>query len=193
MNINDSSDIRLVIVSILPEPVFTEIHSIQAELSKICGSVEALAFPPHITIRTGVIVPAGEMPGFISEFGKIIGSRSQFKVKTGRLVKTEYMENGLKKYIALYSVEKTEQLVRLNRDCLTYEKYRKSEKKEFHPHISLAYEDLSKLGFETACRHIEANQNDYERSFEFNLNNVSLLYFSSGFWETMYSFQLGNI
>ncbi len=192
MMINGSSAIRLVIVSILPEPVCAEIHKIQSELSEICRSVEALSYPPHITIRTGVIVPADKMPGFICEFGEIIGIRSPVNVKTGGLVKTEYMESGLKKYIVLYSVEKTERLVRLNRDCLTYEKYRKSGKKVFQPHISLAYEDLSLQGYEKVCRHIEAHESDYERTFEFNLNNVSLLYFSNGFWETTHSYQFGN-
>jgi 2'-5' RNA ligase len=184
---------RFVIISVLPEPVRSEIRSLTEELSLLSESVTAMSYPPHITLRTGSVVPQNMIAKYIDGFRNVI-SRFKEKGSVKRPARTlelefiRYKENGLTKNMIAYTVEKSAWLADLNMILLEYKDFIKSDKTDFYPHISLAYEDLDDVNFMKLKKHIYSNKNLFFRNFSFDLDNISLYHRNdNGNWQEYFS------
>jgi 2'-5' RNA ligase len=188
--------IRFVIISVIPEPVFTELKKLSKELFELSGSITALLYPPHITIRTGAIVPIDEIDVFIKGFKIHVDKFHSQKIetefiKTQKLTFTEYYDNDVRKNMIAYFIEKNPWLVKLNETLNEYENYKKSFKKDFNPHISLAYDDLDTANFIKLKNFIWTKKEKYLKEFSFNLSDVSLFYQNDyGYWNEFYKINL---
>ncbi len=172
---------RLVIVAIPGGGAFEELSRMITILHDLTGSRTAASYPPHITLRTGAIVPSGELERFTDEFGKHIEGESSFIVKTEGLRSFSYWEEENQKHIILYPVRKSPELAGLNARLLGYDKYKKSNKSSYQPHISLLYGDIDGERFDAARRYIGERPELFGREFRFRLDNISLLRQGEGF------------
>ncbi len=183
--------LRLVIVTIPGGNFYNEISGMIGALSSLTGSRTASSYLPHMTLRTGVFVPCDESDSFIREFGELISEEKAIKVKTERLRVFPYWEEENQKFIILYSVRKSQPLSSINRRLLSYEKYKKSDKSIFQPHISLLYGDVDREGFEKAKQFVRERPEIFEREFTFDLDNVALLSQGrGGNWSVYYKYKL---
>ena len=173
--------IRFVIISVLPEPVCSEIRALSEELCNMSGSKTALSYPPHITIRTGALVPFQKVDGYIEGFkshvyGFVSKKIEKDLLKTDRLVFTEYHDKGERKNMIAYFMRKSPWLKVLNKTLDQYRDFKKTPKKEFIPHISLAYDDLDDKKLSELKRYIGSKMDKFGKRFSFYLPKVSLYY-----------------
>jgi hypothetical protein len=59
---------RLIIITVPPPDVAAALHRARSEAARLTGSVAALAYPPHLTLRTGAVVPADGTHAFLEGF-----------------------------------------------------------------------------------------------------------------------------
>ncbi|MGA2141370.1 MAG: hypothetical protein ABSG94_03010 [Brevinematales bacterium] len=114
-------------------------------------------------------------------------------MKTEGLRAFSYWEEENQKYIILYSVRKSQALADLNKRLLGYERYKKSNKTVFQPHISLLYGDVDRESFETAKLFVGERPEIFDRFFSFDLDNISILaQDSSGAWSLFHRYELSE-
>jgi 2'-5' RNA ligase len=188
--------IRFVIISVLPEPENSNIRKMSEELFLLSGSKTALLYPPHITIRTGAVVPIDTAETFIESFKHHVDkfkneNIAKIPVKPANLKFTRYEDNGIKKNMVAYFIEKNLWMESLNRTLSEYRDFIKNPNKEFVPHISLAYDDLDNDGMKKIKDHINNQKDKYLKDFKFHLNSVSLFYQKDNkYWREFCDFRL---
>jgi 2'-5' RNA ligase len=185
--------IRFVIISVLPEPLRSEITQISQDFFQMTGSKTALTYPPHITLRTGAIVPVQELDNYVDGLKKTVELFRNKNVEKDFLKISEpywvdYEENDTIKHLVLYFVQKSLWLIELNKTLLGYKDFIKSNKVDFQPHISLAYDDLNDDNFEELKIHIIKNKQKFQKNVSFVISEVSL-YFQDddGYWKEYFS------
>ncbi len=136
---------RLVIITVPPQPVADEIAALQQRLCSVGGSRAALAWPPHVTLRTGALVPPSELGAFVQGLGRALGDWQSFVIRTDGLWMEDSPRRDLGAFVGL-RVKKDAALVDLNRRLLTYTPWRKSDRVSLEPHVTLAFDDLSPPG-----------------------------------------------
>ena len=191
--------IRFVIISVLPEYQKKEINELSKELYDLSGSVTALLYPPHITLRTGAIVPIDKVNSYIIGFrnyiDKFLAKRIEKDlIKFDKLDFTFYYDNETKKNIIAYFIKMNPWLKELNKTLDEYNDFKKSKKKKkFNPHISLAYDDLSDDNLVKCKNHINSNKEKYYDFLSFKLSDISLFYQrDDGYWDEFYTINLGE-
>jgi 2'-5' RNA ligase len=179
--------VRFIIITTLPEDISSEIENLRKKLSRVTGSCQALTYPPHITLRTGVVVPADEILYFIKEFGEIIKDVSSFNVETDGLKYTNYLSNGKLKNLIIYKIMHNPELCALNLNLLIYEKYKKSNNNNFKPHLTLAFDDLSRDGFNDGCSFLDREE---ILNYKWTCDNISLFQFRENKWVPYHIFKI---
>lgn len=175
--------IRLVIITVPPPEVANAVQRLREPLCHRAKSVAALAYPPHVTLRTGVRVPPAEMESFLAAFGALCREHRPFPIRTDGIRYLTYDDAGVEKYIVGYAVAPSAPLRALNRHLLTYRKYRKSDRTAFHPHMTLVFDDLSRADWHALRAYIEAHPESFARSFEWICDHVGLYVLRDGRWE----------
>lgn len=61
---------RFIIITVPPQPIFRKLEKLIKECSLLGNTYEAVAYPPHITLRTGALVPNGDVKPFVEGFKK---------------------------------------------------------------------------------------------------------------------------
>jgi len=193
---HDQGSVRFIIISVLPEPPRIKVINMMTEISLLAAASRAIKYPPHITLRTGVLVPVGELDSFVEEFGehtvKFEKSESHDgRIVTGNLELMKYCDGGSLKNILLYPVGITEWLKALNKHLLMFRRFIKSDKTDFSPHISVAYDDLMDERLDDVKNYIIDHRNVFDERLEFDMDSVSLYYEGiNGFWTEYRRFSL---
>jgi 2'-5' RNA ligase len=181
---------RFIIINVIPQPFY----NVAFDMMKRCGingnSKTALSYPPHLTLRTGVILENQNIPGFIKEFGEVVSLQGPLEVKINGIMTTDHFQDEENNYIAYYNVEKTEKLVNLNNLLLTYHKYKKSYKTDFQPHISICYGDLTRENYNRVASYINTNDSIKNFKTSYILENVCLYINKYGHWEEYHRYNL---
>jgi 2'-5' RNA ligase len=169
-----------------------EIETIRKELNTLAGSRVALSYPPHITLRTGVIVPETEISDFVREFGQLLYGEKPFPVCTEGIYCGTYEQDGIPQPIVCYLIKKEKPFLALNKKLLSYYKYRKSDRTGFEPHLTIAYEDLTFEGFEKIQNHIANHPELHARTFSWTCNHVGLYVHEADRWQPYHIFSFSN-
>jgi 2'-5' RNA ligase len=170
----EADRIRLVIITVPPPEVAEAVEALRAPLCRMADSRAALAYPPHVTLRTGVRVPPASLDAFLAEFGRVVSGLAPFPVRTEGIDFLTYGDEGREKYLVACRIAPTEPLRRLNRRLLAYRKWRKSDRTAFHPHMTLVFDDLSREDWLRLRTHIEAHPETYARTFDWTVDHVGL-------------------
>mgnify|MGYP005845143439 CR=1 FL=1 len=135
---------RFIIISVPPEPLYGELRSLQAFFSAESGAREALRYPPHITLRTGLLCPDEAAEKAAHAFLEHAGRVGSAEVRSKGPVASGYRDSGgVERGFLGYPVEPTEHLMKLHQGLLAFEPWRKGPQGSFEPHISLCYQDIS--------------------------------------------------
>ncbi|MFW5871049.1 MAG: 2'-5' RNA ligase family protein [Verrucomicrobiota bacterium] len=173
---------RLVIISVLPDDAAEAVKAIRKPCCRRAGSREALSYPPHITLRTGVLVPPEKMEQFIGEFEALVHDVNPFDLKTSGILAGRLGGEYGNSPIACYEIAPSKALASLNARLNSYQPYRKSNRTAFHPHLSIAYGDLTEEGLVAIKRFLKEHPILPEREISWTCDNVSLYVKDGGQW-----------
>jgi 2'-5' RNA ligase len=175
---------RFIIITVPPADVADRLDVLRCELSELSGSRGALAYPPHVTLRTGAVVPIEEVEGYAEEFARYVEPQRPFRMHTEGVICTSYRshEEERTKYIVLMPIAQIRPLMELNRNLLRYTRFRKSDKTTFRPHLTLAFDDLSGEGLRRLEAHVERYPERFAARFEWTCDNVRLCMCRDGEW-----------
>lgn len=173
---------RFVIITVPQQDVIERIDAFRRHVSRITDSVSALAYPPHVTLRTGAAVPLCELDTFVNQFRDHIGEWQTFPIATKRFVTEPYRHEGETRYFIGYEMEEDDRLFALNGRLLEYAPYRKSRRKHFMPHLTVAFDDLDRRGFDRAIEHFANFPGSVPDGFSWDCANVSLYHSVNGRW-----------
>ena len=177
-----SDPVRFIIITVLPKEVARRFDQTRRSVCEIGGSRAALAYPPHVTLRTGALVPGESVDAFLTEFGETIGVWDPFPMATEGLLVTDYRDGERLKYLVGYRVRKDPELVSLNERLLRYENWRASNRLHFEPHLTLAFDDLTEEGMQKVRLWLDGNRNELPVRLQWSCDNVGLYQRHGDFW-----------
>jgi 2'-5' RNA ligase len=169
-----SNPVRFIIITVLPKEVARRFDEARRSVCEIGGSQAALAYPPHVTLRTGALVPGESVDAFLTEFGETVGRWDPFPMATEGLLVTDYRDGERRKYLVGYQIRKDPELVILNERLLRYEKWRASNRLHFEPHLTLAFDDLTEEGIQRVRLWLDENPSELPVGLQWSCDNVSL-------------------
>ncbi len=183
-------DVRLIIITVPPPAVRAELSKLRATCSGVSSSHAASVYPPHITLRTGVLVPEVEMPVFLAEFGSHLQGVGPCEIRTGAIVSTTLRRDDREVPIVALEIEPDGALVSLHERLLRYDRYRASDRTGFWPHLTLAFQDLSADGRRRLEAYLAAREELRSRRFLWNCDNVSLYRQRGRRWQPRHVYKL---
>jgi len=135
---------RYIVLSVPPEPLAQAIRHIQEILSHSTGSKEALRYPPHVTLRTGMVCPDEEAGAAVQAFLKHAGALKAAEIACMDPLASSYRDaGGIERGFLGFDVSLSESLLSLHRQLLAFEPWKKGPQGGYDPHLSLCYHDLS--------------------------------------------------
>jgi 2'-5' RNA ligase len=165
--------IRLIIITVLPDEIADLIQRLRAPICKKYQAQWALTYPPHVTLRTGVRVPEDRMEEFLTEFGRHINGSGSFTIRTDKVHHSTMEYEGECKFFLYFPVLQDDGLMQLNHHLLAYQKYRKSDKTSFHPHVTLLWDNLTADEQKEVQAYVDHDAR-FQVGFEWQCDNVSL-------------------
>ena len=166
--------VRFIIITVVPQSVASEIDRARRSVCAVGGSAAALAYPPHVTLRTGVRVPVDMVSAFLDEFGTVVGQWDPFPLQTDGVWLTSYAEAGVGKRLVGYRVKKHPLLMALNERLQRHTRWRASDRVSFDPHLTMAFDDLSEEGFLAIRSWLERTPGAIPTGFEWTCDNVGV-------------------
>jgi len=172
---------RFVVIGLPPPALCDEIEVLRRPLNRLVGAVQALRYPPHLTLRTGLVCPddrADEVSrGFLAHAATLF----QAPVATRGLFYTTYGVPEDKRGMVGWSVLPSFELLALHQGLLEYSAWQKGPQNGFQPHLTLAFDDLSPAGVETLRAEL-ARRSEPVPDFRWTLDRVSLYHELPGGW-----------
>lgn len=130
--------VRLVLISVPPEPVLGELAALTAALAAVSGARVATAYPPHVTLRTGALVPRDRLEDFAHGFAAWCAATPACTIRTAGVLRL----TSPAPFVGL-AITADDDLLDRHRRLLAYAPWRKGLQPVFQPHLSLAYDDLA--------------------------------------------------
>ncbi|MBU2512778.1 2'-5' RNA ligase family protein [bacterium] len=178
----DQFSTQFIIITVPKGIVFRKFSSMINLVEHVGETYTAASYPPHVTLRTGAIVPIKEIDSFISKFEHHICDWNSFDMETDGIINEEYTKHGEQKFFIYYHIRENCALNQLNRHLLEFTPFIKSQKKTFCPHLSLAYKDLSQRGYEKIRDLIASKSQLFPEKIKWRCDNVSLFYWKNFKW-----------
>jgi 2'-5' RNA ligase len=178
----EGPSVRFIIITTPPNDVAAKIDSARRRICEIGNSRAALAYPPHVTLRTGALVPATMISSFIEAFGAAVGRWDPFPVKTEGVWRTSYRDGENEKFLVGYRVAKDPALLALNERLLRCSTWRASSRIHFEPHLTLAFDDLDHDRFEKIEHWLDENPGSVPQGFTWTCDNVGLFRLEGDTW-----------
>lgn len=142
---------RLVLISVPPAPLRDELEALRAELCAAGRSREALRYPVHLTLRTGVLLPDAERARFAEAFAEHAAAVDPFRIVLGRFVADALPDTGQQgggARFAGYEIEAGSELMAAHAALAAFSLHRKGEQYPYRPHLTMAFDDLDERGLE---------------------------------------------
>ncbi|MCX7655589.1 MAG: hypothetical protein N2Z76_03580 [Treponemataceae bacterium] len=184
---------RLIIISVPPEPLRTCLEELRQELCLVGKSFEALRYPVHLTLRTGILLPEQERHAFFEEFSSFIKTHVMpFTIRLDSFVTEVWPtgdHQGAGSCFAGFKVEHSPDLMEAHRKLASFDRYRKGPQYPYYPHVTMAFDDLDAKGLESIRSLIADNgkENENRHSDTTLATKIASLYGAS--W-TCYSIEL---
>ncbi len=173
---------RFILITIPPPETAAAIDAVRWPLNMAAASRAALAYPPHVTLRTGFLVPDEAVNLFLTDFSRWAVAAAPAKVRTCGLYCGTYAQDEGPRRIICYRVAEEQSLLALNRHLLGFAAYRKSNRTAFWPHLTLAYEDLTEEGYTAACRWLDAHPETAQQIHVWLCDRIWLFEQESNYW-----------
>jgi 2'-5' RNA ligase len=157
--------VRLVIIAVPPQPLFDRLTLLRRRLCQLGRSRAALAYPVHLTLRTGALVPEEQLPYFFREFADCARNVPAFPVSLGRFVASGLPDSGQEgggKCFAGFEVVSGRGLMAAHRQLSAFELWRKGLQYEYRPHLTMAFDDLDEAGLDCIRAEMAGREDEYE-------------------------------
>jgi len=178
---------NLIVISIPPEEIQRKMARITQELSSLTGSTTALKYPPHVTLRTGFLIPQEKkaMEGWRRDFASHLSSVKPAMIQLDGILLHPYIDRTTeeKKYFFGLKVVLGDDLLAFHRQLLAFTPYRKRNQGEYHPHLSLCYGDLSKEGYEKIEPWLQSRESLRDERGSWLADEVVVCQEKEGKWE----------
>ena len=139
---------RFVSITLAPPDIGEEIDALRRPWNEAVGAQEALRYPPHLTLRTGLVCPDDQAAAAAATFLDHARSCRPATLTTQGLFFTTYGEPGRQRGMVGWSVASSESLWTLHQGLLEFKPWAKGPQGEFRPHLTLAFDDLGPEGVE---------------------------------------------
>ena len=169
-----TESVRFIVITTPPHDIAALIDAARQRVCAIGHSRAALEYPPHVTLRTGALVPTSMVSTFIDAFGAVVGRGDPFPIRTEGLWRTVYEDRGREKHLVGYHVTKEPGLLALNERLLRCTTWRASNRLHFEPHLTLAFDDLDLDGYVSIDHWLNENPNGLPNGFSWTCDNVGL-------------------
>lgn len=133
---------RFVIITLPPEPMVRAIEALRRPLNEAVGAQEALRYPPHITLRTGLVCPDERAEEVGREFLQHARAGRSVSIETSDIFFVTYGDPGFERGLVGWSVGLSSSLLDLHRHLLDYRPWAKGPQAEFRPHMTVAFHDI---------------------------------------------------
>lgn len=178
------SEVRLTIVTIPPAALCGRLTGIRSLAAALTGSRAALLHPPHVTLRTGALVPEKSIKGFALELREAIGAWRPFVLRAQGLVHTTYAdEEGRQRELVAWRILPDPPLMSMHARLLTCTRWQRRPQPPFEPHLTLAYEDLTVDAAQALLQAAQADPPLYPPELSWSCSNVTLCRFDGNYWE----------
>lgn len=142
---------NIAVIGLFSKETSDRIQKLRLEIAEKFDVHDALNWPPHLTLRPGFIVPSqqvqdltSQLKDFISPIHPIKLTLSGFKFFDDAIVKGTVKNP----YVATIDVINGVELSAVNKKLLQFELYSAQQARSFNPHVTLAYNDVSKDKFD---------------------------------------------
>lgn len=142
---------RFVVISLPPAEIRDQIDALRRPLNALVGTHQALRYPPHITLRTGLVCPDDLAEEVSRSFLAHAAQFGPVSVVTRGVFFTSYGTPEARGMVG-WSVEASVGLMELHRNLLAYSAWQKGPQGPYQPHLTLAFDDLTPDGVEVIRR-----------------------------------------
>jgi 2'-5' RNA ligase len=174
--------IRFIIITLPPRQLRERLQRFQERLAEVGVTRTALHYPPHVTLRTGSLVPVGKMEQYIKEFGHTVQTVRPCEIISDGIRHGTYQGDGGTGYYVFYRIALTEPLLAFHQTLLSYTPYKKQGNHDFIPHLTLAFDDLTPEGRDRIMDYLAHHPELVPPDFCFAIDNVSLYIQNNGRW-----------
>ena len=172
---------RFVIITLPPQIIRDRIDALRRPLNEEIGAQEALRYPPHLTLRTGLVCPDDRAAGVVEAFLAHASALNAVKVRTEGLFYTTYGDPGAERGIVGWTVGSTGPLLALHRGLLAFTDWAKGPQGAFRPHLTLAFDDLGADEVEQLRQRISTLDPPVP-NFSWTIDNVALYHEVDSRW-----------
>lgn len=166
---------RFVIITLPPPAIRDEVEALRRPLNEAVGAREALRYPPHLTLRTGLVCPDDRADEVARAFLAFAAPLNSVGVQTQGLFFTTYGPPANERGMVGWSVAVTPGLWELHRGLLGFTDWAKGVQGEFRPHVTLAFDDLRVEDVETLRQRLAASPSPVPE-FSWTIDHVALYF-----------------
>jgi len=177
-----SPSIRFIVITTPPLEVQRQVDEVRRKVCLVGGCRSALTYPPHVTLRTGALVPVPLVSRFLDSFDAAVGRWTPFPIRTDGVWHTTYRDQDREKHLVAYRIAKDEPLSELNERLLRCTTWRASDRLHFEPHLTLAFDDLDGDGYRRVTDWLRANPGELPHAFHWTCDNVGLFWREGEQW-----------
>jgi 2'-5' RNA ligase len=176
--------VRLTIVTIPPAPVCGRLTGIRSRAAAMSGSRAALLHPPHVTLRTGALVPERQIKDFERELRAAAGPWRPFPLHARGLFRTTYTSGeGAERHMVAWRILPDPPLLDLHGKLLACSRFQRRPQPPFDPHLTLAYEDLTGEAADTLLAYAQDHPDEFPPELSWPCTNVTLCRRAGERWE----------
>lgn len=179
-----------------PEPLASRLRATRDRLAAVSGARESLTYEPHVTLRTGFLVPPDELPAHIDRFGshlaRYAGAPPLIRAMSAPIHEPYPGPGGTERHFVGYPIAPDEGLMALHRHALAYSAYRKGPQAPFHPHLTLAFHDLTAEGAGAALADLEREPAPSPDAVAWRIDAVTLRIRGEATWEVVAELPVGD-
>ncbi|MEI8096004.1 MAG: 2'-5' RNA ligase family protein [Spirochaetales bacterium] len=132
---------RFIVITVPPEAQRAPLEAFRQTWNRNLGTFEALRYPAHLTLRTGLVCPDDQAESVAERFLEHARKGQPCSVATDGLFFVTYGEP--RRGMAGWRVPLSAGLERVHRHLLEFSAWQKGPQAPFEPHVSLAYHDLT--------------------------------------------------
>ena len=178
------SDVRFIIITVPPPALSILLETARAAAASLTRTCAALAYPPHITLRTGALVPEESVESFAAGLRESLGVWRPFTINTRGFFRATYSsENGEPLHMVAWRVLADAPLMDLHARLVAYTPHRRRPQPAFEPHLTLAFEDISENDAQLLLRFVEESPDAFPPNLSWPCNNVGLYRKNDFHWE----------
>jgi 2'-5' RNA ligase len=178
------SSVRFIIITVPPPELSVLLESARKEAATLSHSCAALAYPPHITMRTGAVVPEESAESFADGLRESLGAWRPFTIHARGFFRAAYSSaDGKPLHMVAWKVQADPHLVGLHARLASYTPFQRRAQPVFEPHLTLAFEDITEEAAVRLLRAAEKTPQTFPPELSWPCTNVGLYRKNEFHWE----------